>query len=808
MIVAPTNREAELLDRCLSGKVRDFIIPAHREVDLKGVGSLANSVDAIYITITGENKACEDVAKKYGAIVSHISWEHDFAKARNFNFSQVPVEYDYIYWADTDDVIRNPQLLRSITEKCKEEGMDAVVMNYLYDFDEDGNCNVKHMKTRILKNDGCVKWAGEVHEDFAPTRKIASYLNKEVEHIHLTDPKRIDDSAVRNRIIAEKAVEKHPEDPRVYWNLGNTYYLVGKKEEAVKIFLQFLEISNSDEERFLTWFRLASLYSDLNRSDYAIEAALEALALRPWYPDGYFLLGEINYNIGKYRNAREFLEMGLTKDVPETESIVWNPMDYTYNPHLVLAQTYFAMNMPRDAIKHFEVCLNIKPKSKSIKKMIDMLKKEIDKFDIAERIYKKSLGMKNIEDIKKLLDSVPKDMKYYPSIVSLRNRHFTKETSSGKDLAIYCGYTSIEWNPIVAQETGVGGSEEAIIQLSKRFAKAGYNVTVYLSTPGSQEYEIDGVKWVPYMAWNYKDKNDVVIIWRHPKMLDFNINAEKIYVDMHDVLPPEEFTTSRLLKATKIMFKSKVQRDYYPNIPDEKCEIIPHGLDIKEFESQRESINKNPYLILNTSSPDRGIKTAMRIIKSVYDRLPDNLKPLLKFSQYYGFDVWDTEFENDTQMVAWKKEAIDMMNELKKLGIMTEDSGKRISQKEVTKKYLESGVIFYPSEFFEIGYIGGIKGMLGGAIPFTTKAFAQGEFAKDGVLVDSDVTYKDWSRNIRDGSDYGVKDKKQIKEFIDKLVDYIKNPNKYDDMRNRLIEYAKNTFNWDATAESWLNTFK
>ncbi len=71
------------------------------------------------------------------------------------------------------------------------------------------------------------------------------------------------------------------------------------------------------------------------------------------------------------------------------------------------------------------------------------------------------------------------------------------------------------------------------LSLAKRFQKAGYNVTVYCSTPRLQEYTYDGVVWKPYTAWNYRDKQDIVIIWRHPKFVDFDINADKIFIDIH-----------------------------------------------------------------------------------------------------------------------------------------------------------------------------------------------------------------------------------------------------------------------------------
>ena len=808
MIVAPNDREAELLDRLLSGKVTEYAYPAQKNIDLNGVGPLADAVDGIFITITGDNKKCEEVAKKYGAHISHVKWEYNFAKARNFNFSQVPRDFDYIFWADTDDVVRYPEGLKQLAKEGIENAVDSFILKYLYNHDRYGNCDVEHLKGRLIKNDGCLEWMGEIHEDFKENRKISAFLNEEVELIHLSDPARIDNTMRRNRLVAEMAVKNNPTDPRVYWNLANAYIHAAKYKEAIQIFLQFLEISRSDEERFLAWFRVAASYMTLGQYQFAIEAGLEALALRPWYQDAYLLLGEVFYIIGKPLNAKAFLEIGITQDTPKYKGIVWNPLDYSHKPFLLLGKTYVALNQPKEAVKNYKKALKTRPKTKEIKLIIKRLASEVKKFDRVEKVYEVVKDMKDEKAALAMLDTLPSELRYYPSLVSYRNQRFVKEESSGKDIAIFCGITAIEWDSETFKTKGIGGSEEAVVQLSKRFAKAGYNVTVFNTTPGMQERVLEGVRWIPAIGWNYRDKYDMVIIWRHPKALDLQINSEKIYVDMHDVIEPAEFTTARMKTVTKVFFKSEVQRNYYPDIPDEKAVVIPHGLDVEEFDSQRGDIKRNPFLILNTSSPDRSIKTSMEIIRRVYDRLSLRDRENLKFAHYYGFNVWDTMFENNTQMLAWKESAIAEMNELKRRNIMTDDSGTTLSQKEITKKYLEAGVLLYPSEFFEIGFISGIKGALGGAIPFTTDVFAQGEFLKDGFLVDSDVTYETHARDVRTGQDFGVQSEEQIEKFVVGLVDYIENPEKYELQRNKLIEYARSTFSWDKTAKMWLDEFK
>ena len=76
---------------------------------------------------------------------------------------------------------------------------------------------------------------------------------------------------------------------------------------------------------------------------------------------------------------------------------------------------------------------------------------------------------------------------------------------------------------------GLGGSEEAVVNLSKYFVKLGYNVTVYNLVP--KQIEIDGVLYKPYYTWLPKNKVDLTILWRDPSHLDVKINSDKIILD-------------------------------------------------------------------------------------------------------------------------------------------------------------------------------------------------------------------------------------------------------------------------------------
>ena len=143
--------------------------------------------------------------------------------------------------------------------------------------------------------------------------------------------------------------------------------------------------------------------------------------------------------------------------------------------------------------------------------------------------------------MKAALDALPPGLHSHPAVCNLRNAFFVKTESSGKDLVFYCFPQNEIWNPRTAREKGIGGSEEAVIWLSRLLHRRGWNVTVYAYC-GAHEEDFDGVSWKPYWMWNHRDKQDITVLWRYPQIATYEINSGTVIVDLHDTVAEEEFT--------------------------------------------------------------------------------------------------------------------------------------------------------------------------------------------------------------------------------------------------------------------------
>lgn len=763
MIVKGSDSEAKYLERALS--------------------NAAPHVDGIFITIThypGEqvNKKVFAIAKKYRASISVFEWQYDFSAARNFNFLQVPKSYDYILWMDADDVWRNLGKLRAIVKK--HSSIDAFGFWYLYDWDEFKMPTVVHKKTMLVKNDKSVEWVGAIHEEFEASRALETYLIEGIDRLHLSEDKhRHEMNALRNLDIAEREAKKKPDDPRSFWNLGNAQYGVNDIDGSIKTFTRFLDESESDEEKYIAHTRLSDVLKSVNRNDEAIKQLHIAIGLRPMIPDAYFHLAYLYKGLANLDKAEEYVLQGMRLRPQIHKMIVYNPRDYDYNPMMLAAQIYAEKNRPDFMLTFLEGCLGVYPKDERLKRMVKDGRLEKKKL---EKVLYKVQALQKIRSktkLKEALDKLPNEYKSHPAVAVLRNNNFKKNETSGKDLVIYAGQTTHEWYP---GKGFIGGSEEAVINLAREMQRAGYNVTVY-NNCGHTEKEFDGVKYIPFWMFNYRDKQDVVILWRWCKPLDAEINAPRVFVDLHDVIPPGELNEKRLIKVTKVMVKSEFHRSLFPNVPDNKIAVVPNGIDLSLLGEP--PYKKDPMLVINTSSPDRSMDVLPGLWIEVKKKVPN-----AKMQWAYGWQIFEKTFANDTKKLGWMKE---IQRNMKTAGI--EDLG-RLNQEEIAKLYQKASILAYPTEFAEIDCISVRKAQAANCSPVTTDFGALAESVHFGDMTHSTKTKDTWCKPYQ--FHFGLEGEQAQRDWVEAMVYRLKHPQPFNG-----VEWRKQ-FSWENIAKRWI----
>ncbi|MGA1982269.1 MAG: tetratricopeptide repeat protein [Acidobacteriaceae bacterium] len=621
--------------------------------------------------------------------------------------------------------------------------------------------------------------------------------------------------------LIERAIEGNPGNAEAYFNRGNALYALERYAEAVESYRQAIELSPRHAEAHNN--RGSALYA-LGQYREALESYGKAVDLKPDYADAHSNRGFALHGLGEYRAAVESYDQAIRLQ-PEAEAyylgrgnalhagqqylaalesydkaIELNPLNA--EAHNNRGSALHALEQYEEALASYDKAIELRADyadaqgnrentQRALQQYVFFrpdyeYEQERKVFAAAAREVRRIAEIGDKAQMKAELDALPLAMRSHPAVSSLRNLNFVKAESSGKDLVFYCSPPNETWNPETARTKGVGGSEEAVIWLSRLLHERGWKVTVY-GNCGVEEKEYDGVLWKPYWMWNWRDKQDVTVLWRYPQHAKYEINSDAVVVDLHDVVFESELPPERLKRIDKIFVKSRFHRSLYPAVADEKFVIIPNGIDAKLFEGGGE---RDPRLLINTSSGDRSMEAFLDCFAEIKQQVPD-----AKAQWAYGWGVWDFSNQASAEKMEWKQQ---IQARMQALGV--EDRG-RLSHGEVAELYREGNVFAYPSEMAEIDCISLSKAMAAGAIPITTDFGALGEKrGHGGVFIHSKKTKDDW---IEPGQfHFEMTDPEQKERFVEEAVRLLKNPPSEQE-REPMREWARSTFDWNAIADAW-----
>jgi hypothetical protein len=110
----------------------------------RAVTSIYKYVDHIFITTTKINKPQWDDPK---ITWSFCPWKDDFSYTRNFNLKTIPPSFTHLLWIDSDDIVKNPELVPEVVREMEEKGLDAVFVDYNYDIDKRGQVLIQEKES-------------------------------------------------------------------------------------------------------------------------------------------------------------------------------------------------------------------------------------------------------------------------------------------------------------------------------------------------------------------------------------------------------------------------------------------------------------------------------------------------------------------------------------------------------------------------------------------------------------------------------------------------------------------------------------
>ncbi len=356
-------------------------------------------------------------------------------------------------------------------------------------------------------------------------------------------------------------------------------------------------------------------------------------------------------------------------------------------------------------------------------------------------------------------------------------------------ITIFCGDSHEAWSP-KNEATGIGGSEEAVINIAREFAKLGHDTTVFNRCEDDAGV-YDGVKYVDFLDYT-GEQTDIFIGWRSLMPWKMGKNYKKGYQWLHDTTPEEEVINSLNLGASKAMVLSKWHRRLYGNLENKFIYLTRNGVNIDQF---NQKVDRVPHRLFYGSSYDRGLKELLENWPKIKLAVPDATLHIA-----YGWNTWESiaKKQGEESMAAFKNVKEDLEQMMQQEGITHLG---RISHKEVAKEMLEADVWAYPTWWPEISCITAIKAQIAGAIPCVIPTAAVAETVKYGFKTD-----RGYYNSIQGGV---ALPEEAMEQWTNGCIALLRATSESKEpMRQKMMNESCEYSNWSTIAKEWLVEFE
>ncbi len=672
-------------------------------------------------------------------------WNFSIARNRSFDLATKP----WILWMDADDVVegleRLPEVLR-IADAGRMGGALEVCAHFPYEYQHDGRgvCWVLQTRERLFSNfarPARFRWMDECHELCLSVDTSRTVILPEMDQIVWKHRRHLSTKAFdgqRNLRIMRKMVQRRPDDLRAKFYFGNALASAGLLDEAIPVLADYVRRSNSEDEKALACLRLVNLCLHKNDLDDAVLWGLRLVATRESWSEGYSALCRAFYFLAQRGGAESqrhwercvhFGKIAVKMPPTKTAQFVdpndrsslhqylnlacskigdiagalesakagfeYNPADENLRLNRFVYEEYLAKNAAKEALSKMKMV------SLELRRRYGMAKAGEEAFALLERAVEDPAVLER----ERANGARPGELQTIAAVAArLVNRPEPIVPSGSKivaplDIVFLCGPGWEVWNPEVLRTSGLGGSETAVVEMSKRLAAKGHRVRVYAGCGENKTYE--GVEWVNSDWQPSYGKCDVCVVWRNAPMLDLPGEAKVKLLWAHDVWAVGA-TRENLAKATRVLALSEWHREFMlqhhaqHGLTADKIIKTRNGIDLEKFGEKNPVVypkGRDPHKVVYSSSADRGLESLLQMWPRIRAQVKD-----AELHIFYGFYNWE-------QMAKGNAEATARINAIKSRIFDLQPHGVfyrgRVDQQTLAREMLSAGAMLYPTWFSE-----------------------------------------------------------------------------------------------------------
>lgn len=307
----------------------------------------------IVVVDTGSTDRTKEIAARYTDKIFDFTWIDDFSAARNFSLQRA--SNDYVLILDCDEVITelDRELMSDMMGQFPEAVGRLAIDNHYISNQTD---MVYQDRLGRLFNRRFFHFESPIHEQVTHNATGMHYtcynLPLRVDHIgYLGSVTDLQSKVERNNALLFKELEKHPEDPYLYFQIGQSYNMIYDYENSYIYYGKALEYDVDPGEEWVQMMIIAYANSLLHtgRKEEALQlhAVYDAFATTS---DFFCCMGQIYMANGQYVKA--MMEFVKAIHCPIARENGTNTFIPTYNIGLINEM----MGNIEEALVHYKNC--------------------------------------------------------------------------------------------------------------------------------------------------------------------------------------------------------------------------------------------------------------------------------------------------------------------------------------------------------------------------------------------------------------------------------------------------------------------
>jgi len=475
----PANAGRPLLSVCMI--VRDE--ESNLDRCLRSVRQIA---DEIIVVDTGSQDRTVEIARRFGAKVSHFEWCDDFAAARNAALAQATGQWILQMDADEELTTKPGRHIHRLVNSAPSQCSGFFIPVRCHGIEDYGEAESVICRLLLFRNRPGLCYRSRIHEylEYAGEGPVPEYLfNDDIvieHHGYMPDQLRSKRKAERNLRLLEMAIKEEPEEPYHQYNLGLQYYSMRRLAEAVEPLRRAVKLCANPSASFLpnAYGYLAVALAGTGHGDEVLALISEAeMRLTSPNPGFYCNAGEALRAIGDYDRALACFQRAV--DMGNVSSAATVDFDsHTWKPRLGMGLICETRGRFDQALRHYEEGLAAAPTNPLLNCRAAVVLGHQGQLERArpsiERVLQSGpLPEQDILELCEVLASLTEHEESLPphlmEAVSQRIREISPTPANGRRLSALCVRFQ-EWEHGIAAATAcLEQSEDALTRVNRGY---------------------------------------------------------------------------------------------------------------------------------------------------------------------------------------------------------------------------------------------------------------------------------------------------------------------------------------------------